>query len=338
MSSRVPFRYDTRVRLAAIASCVLLISASASTLADGKHAPRTFDPANLEDACVEPLAADEPVGSGEVAPVAASCKRHALAGFAAALAAVKAGSATHPLRISYVGDSLTADDHITDALRKRLQQQLGDGGPGFVWIVPPHPFNEHRALARGVAGEWTVGGVSTVVPGDRLLGLGGSAESADGDVRFAPSGAFSSIDVHYLLQPHGGTLEVLADGKAVTSIPTTNDKKQAAFQRIELVAGTKRVELRTAHGSVRMFGAAFESKTGAVVDNLGVVNATREGVRAQQHGRALEEPARAPRRGSRRRHARHERGRVAAPRRRHARAREGVRRAARDRARGEPER
>jgi lysophospholipase L1-like esterase len=233
-----------------------LLVATTSSLGDGRHG-RGFDAAKLEDACID-----------------VDCKLHALTSFEAAIAAVKAGTATHPVRIAYFGDSLTADDQITNALRKRLQDQLGDGGAGFVWIVPPHPFNEHRAMARLVGGQWSVGGVSTVVPGDHLLGLGGSAESSEGDVVFAPLGAFASIDLHYLVQPHGGTVEVLADRKPVTTIDTRGDRKQAAFQKVDIAAGTKRVELRTSHGNVRMFGAAFETRTGAVVDNLGVVNAT----------------------------------------------------------------
>ena len=45
----------------------------------------------------------------------------ALDAFRAAFNAQKAGKAEHPLRISYFGDSLTADDQITDALRTKLQ-------------------------------------------------------------------------------------------------------------------------------------------------------------------------------------------------------------------------
>ncbi len=213
-------------------------------------------PATLEDACID-----------------AACKHHALDAFAAALAATRAGSLDHPLRISYFGDSLTADDHITNALRTKLQTTLGDGGAGFVWAVVPHPYCQHRAVARATAGEWSVHGVSTAVPGDRLLGLGGSAETSGGTIRLVPTGAVDSVDVHYLAQPHGGTLEVVADAKAIGTLATANDRKQAKFDRLAIPAGTKRIELR-AHGRVRLFGATLEAKQGAVVDNLGIVNAT----------------------------------------------------------------
>src|SRR5205823_13230957 len=67
---------------------------------------------------------------------------------------LRAGGADRPLRISYFGDSLTADDHITNELRHKLQSDLGDGGPGFVFAVPPHPFCQHRAVTRIVGGGW----------------------------------------------------------------------------------------------------------------------------------------------------------------------------------------
>src|SRR3954466_1466055 len=79
----------------------------------------------------------------------------------AALAAQRAGTATHPLRISWFGDSVTADDHITNVVREKLQALLGDGGPGFVFAAPPHPYNGHFAVVRTVGGTWAIHGVST---------------------------------------------------------------------------------------------------------------------------------------------------------------------------------
>src|SRR5215468_3056614 len=141
-----------------------------------------------------------------------ACKHHALDAFRAAYAAQRDGKAEHPLRISYFGDSLTADDHITHALRQKLQADVGDGGPGFVFAAPPHPYCQHRAVVRVVGGSWESFGISTVVPADHLLGLGGSAEG-DGVIRFIPNAKdVRSVDVHYLAQPHGGAFEIVADG------------------------------------------------------------------------------------------------------------------------------
>jgi lysophospholipase L1-like esterase len=211
---------------------------------------------------------DDPCTDGD------ACKHHALDAFRDALAAQKAGTADHPLRISYFGDSLTADDHITHALRTQLQALVGDGGPGFVFAAPPHPYCQHRAVTRVVSEGWHIHGISTVVPPDRLLGLGGSAEcDGGGTIRLAPTGPVSTIDVHYLAQPHGGSFDIVADGKVVTTIATAMPEKHGLFAATPLPDGTKHLELR-ARGRVRLFGATLEAKSGAVVDNLGVVNAT----------------------------------------------------------------
>lgn len=194
--------------------------------------------------------------------------------FEAALAAQKAGRADHPLRISWFGDSVTADDHVTNVVREKLQALLGDGGPGFVFAAPPHPYCENLSVVRTLGGPWLVHGVSTTGVADHLLGLGGDAESdGEGTIRFVPHAGSRSIDVHYLAQPHGGTFEVVADNTVLSKIETSGDKKAAAFARVALPEGAKKIELR-ARGHVRLFGASLEAARGAVVDNLGVVNAT----------------------------------------------------------------
>jgi lysophospholipase L1-like esterase len=207
-----------------------------------------------------------------------ACTHHALDGFRAALAAQRAHTQTHPLRISWFGDSLTADDEITHELRQELQAELGDGGPGFVFAVAPHPMCQHRAVARIVGEGWTSYGVSTVVPPDHLLGLGGSAEG-DGVIRFVPTAkTVRSVDVHYLAQPHGGGFDIAADGSVIAHVATAADRKQAAFAAAEVPEGTKRIEVR-ARGRVRLFGVTLEAASGAVVDNLGIVNATAKQMR-----------------------------------------------------------
>lgn len=198
----------------------------------------------------------------------------ALDAFRAALVAQREGKASRPLRISYFGDSLTADDQITHALRKKLDALLGAGGPGFVWAVPPHPYCQHRAVARLSSGPWRVHGVSGTPATDKLLGLGGSAESdGGGSIRLVATSAVTNIDLHYLAQPRGGVLEVLADGKEIGTVQTTAESKQAAFAQLAIPDGARKFELR-ARGRVRLFGAALEAAKGVVVDNLGVVNAT----------------------------------------------------------------
>ena len=243
-------------------------------VAPGAHAdkPRTAKavaapapaPAMIEDPCID--------GSG------ATCRRHALDGFFAGLAATEDGRATHPIRISYFGDSVSADDKIEDRLRRLLGARFGDGGPGFVHVVPPHPYCTHRAVKR-VASGWKVHGVSTGFPADRLLGFGGgSAEATGGGVaRFSPvTPVVTRAEVYYLAQPGGGDLAVTVDGAPAMSIATRAQAKKAAFAEVPLEGTLGRLDLR-ASGRVRLFGVVLEARRGIVVDNLGVVNATAKG-------------------------------------------------------------
>ena len=215
-----------------------------------------------------------PVAPAAPPPPAQFDDAAALAPFTSALAAQRAGTVDRPLRVAYFGDSLTADDQITGELRRRLQDAVGDGGPGFVFALAPHPMCEHRAVRRSASGGWRVNGLSTTIPGDHLLGLGGSAETDDdGAVTLTPTGPVRAVDVHFLAQPHGGALDLVADGQVIDTIATADDHKRAAFERASVPAGTKRISLR-AHGKVRLFGAALEAASGAVVDNLGIVSGT----------------------------------------------------------------
>lgn len=226
-----------------------------------KREPAT--PAKFDDTCMD-----------------TACKRHALDHFTAALAKHRAGKANGPLRISFFGDSLTAADHVPDRLRDRFAKLLGsNGGPGFVYAAAPHPFNnQHRAVTLALGGGWTVHGVSTIAPMDRLLGLGGSSEGS-GTVRWLPKVPVTAVDVHYLAQPKGGTFSIVSGGAVLGEVDTTGVKKQAAFRRVTLPAKDKpgMIELR-AKGRVRLFGAALEAEKGVVVDNLGIVNSTLKGM------------------------------------------------------------
>ena len=224
------------------------------------------------------LATTAGAGPRKAVPAARFEGTEALAPFRKALEAQQAGKARRPLRISYIGDSLTADDQITHALRGKLVALVGDGGPGFVFAVEPHPYNQHRVLTRGVRGTWRTFGVSTTPASDRLLGLGGSAETdSGGTLRFTTKTAVRAVDVHYLAQPRGGSFEIVAGGKSVGTVSTTAASKLAAFAPFAIPDGATKLELR-AKGRVRLFGLSLEAERGAVVDNLGIVNAT-----AKQH-------------------------------------------------------
>jgi lysophospholipase L1-like esterase len=223
----------------------------------------------IEDTCVDGTAAD--------------CKRWAMEGFYRAVAAARAASPAQPLRVSYYGDSVTSTDAVPARVRSRMQTELGDGGPGWIWAVKPHRFVHHEGVSITNGGEWETWAAPIQPAPDGLHGVGGgTAETWDGTVSLASKTAFTDVEVFFLSLPSGGTIDVIVDKQVKATIDTRSDAKKAGFERVRLTAPSKKVKLQT-RGRVRLFGALLENATGAVVDNMGLVSAT---VKNLAHNRA----------------------------------------------------
>jgi lysophospholipase L1-like esterase len=229
---------------------------------DDKPAPPVTSRAKiqaLEDACL--------AGPPE------QCKRWAMDGFYRAVADAKAKKLGRAVRVSWYGDSVIATDAIPGRLRQLMQGELGDGGPGFVYVVPPHRFCGHESINRSSGGGWTAHAISTTQVADGLYGVGGSTAETDGGRATIKliSGTASAVELYYLAQPHGGGATITADGKELTTVDTKNADKQPGYATASVPGGAQKFELTTT-GRVRVFGIDLENSTGAVVDNLGVVS------------------------------------------------------------------
>jgi hypothetical protein len=204
-----------------------------------------------------------------------ACKRWAMDGFYRAIAESKAGRLGRAVRVSWYGDSVVATDAIPGRLRSRLQGELGDGGPGFVYAVPPHRFCNHEAITRSSNGSWLTYAISTLQIADGMYGPGGSTTISDGSasttIKLAGSAKATSLELYTLAQPHGGSAIVRADGKEVARIDTAGDAKQPGFASATIADGAAKFDIET-HGRVRLFGIDLENREGAVVDNLGIVS------------------------------------------------------------------
>ncbi len=168
---------------------------------------------------------------------------------------------------------MIATDAIPGRLRSKLQAAYGDGGPGFVFVVPPHRFCGHEAITRASGGTWSTHAISTQIEPDGWYGVGGSsAESDDGRSTIKlVSGKVTNLELYYLAQPKGGTATVTADGAQALAVDTRADAKAAGYAPAELKGGAAEIEIE-ANGRVRLFGVDLENGSGAVVDNLGIVS------------------------------------------------------------------
>ena len=213
----------------------------------------------LEDACVNGTAAD--------------CKRWAMDGFYQAVRDAREHKLGRALRVSWYGDSVVATDAIPGRFRTLLQTELGDGGPGFVYVVPPHRFCANEAVTRTSGGAWFAHAISTTQVPDRLYGVGGSTvETTDGKATIKlNAGTASQVELYYLAQPRGGAATITANGKLVAKVATRNAAKQAGYAMATIDGGATTFDIAAA-GRVRLFGIDLENASGAVVDNFGVVS------------------------------------------------------------------
>jgi lysophospholipase L1-like esterase len=217
----------------------------------------------LDDTCVEPAGA----GSG------ATCTKWAMDDFYRAVAQSRAGKLGHPVRVSWYGDSVIATDAIPGRLRQRMQAELGDGGPGFVYVVAPHRFCAHTGITRSSSGGFVSHAISTQPINDGLYGPGGATALVD-DGRATiklVSGKATAIELYYLAQPKGGTVALSGDGVELATADTSADPRRPGWLQATAKDGIGKLDI-VAKGRVRLFGVALENARGAVVDNLGIVS------------------------------------------------------------------
>ncbi|MGE3547078.1 MAG: GDSL-type esterase/lipase family protein, partial [Kofleriaceae bacterium] len=153
------------------------------------------------------------------------------------------------------------------------QAELGDGGPGFVYVSTPYRFCDHESVTRTNDGDWATYAISTVPIADHLYGPGGSTAETHGGTAALKlvSGKVTEVALYYLGQPRGGTAIVSADGDEILRTDTRTDPKQAARAVATVAAGGSRFKLET-RGRVRLFGVHLENSSGIAVDNLGIVS------------------------------------------------------------------
>lgn len=200
------------------------------------------------------------------------CTKWAMDGFYKALAESRKGTLGRALRVSWYGDSVVATDALPGRLRTRLQAELGDGGPGFVYMVPPHRFCAHERITRSGGESFSTFAVSMQHAADGFYGpAGASVETVSGDVTIKlVSGKVTNAELYYLAQPNGGTASIVADGNEIVSGSTAADAKAPGWLA-GTTAGASKFEIR-GRGKLRLFGLSLENTKGAVVDNLGIVS------------------------------------------------------------------
>jgi len=291
-SAQSPLERGLSVGLAAVAALIAVTCASRSRLEHGPIAPLVLGAAG--GSSVDPgsgggsgLGSAAGAGSASrfepVAPgaLAAHAGARGLGRFYAGLAGLEARTRTSSVRIVWLGDSHTAADYLTGALRTRLQKRFGVGGPGFVRVgLKPY---RHSQVRWSCDGPWKI---EPVPPArrtsfdDGVFGLGGmralpEGGAAQASFELTPASVLGRArwQLWFSLKPGasfrvtlGGIAQVIANPSAVAELPG------AGFSNLALEsAANEKFELLTLGGSPRFFGLIVEgSEPGVVLDAVGI--------------------------------------------------------------------
>ncbi len=184
---------------------------------------------------------------------------------------VKEDGAT--VRILHYGDSPTAADLITADVRELMQQTFGDAGHGFYLIARPWAWYDHRGVDSDSDG-WLIDAATQSHELDGVYGLGGvSFRGSEGaSTRFALSGGdHRLVEIAFFREPGAGTFFLTADDQLLGTVDTAGEKPEAAFATFHLPPGARRLEIKVASGSVRLFGIYLEKRgPGIVYSSLGL--------------------------------------------------------------------
>ncbi len=182
--------------------------------------------------------------------------------------------------ILQIGDSHTASDQFTGRLRTLFSDRFGLAGRGFLPPGAPHAWYRPGLVTVSQTAGWKTL-TSNKSPADgALFGLSGvvaRASDASDVIVIEPhaKAAPRSIEISLMKQPGGGTLEVLANGLPLATLPTRADVASIETISLGLEPGTTRIELRPfGDGPVELADHALRQPgPGIVLSNVGFIGA-----------------------------------------------------------------
>jgi hypothetical protein len=176
-----------------------------------------------------------------------------------------------PVRVIQFGDSHTAADVFTGALRSLFQSKFGDGGAGFQFAGYPFAGYRIHGTKRAQSTGWLVLGTHLRDIGDGLVGLGGVSLSTERAGSWVTVDADANLlEVQYLLQPGGGHVEIY-DGDVRMATVSTAGPEAAGHFELAVPGGAHHFEVRTVdEAPVRLLGLVTENASGATYEAAGI--------------------------------------------------------------------
>ena len=178
-----------------------------------------------------------------------------------------------PVHIVQIGDSHTAGDAITGALRDALQARLGNGGRGLMPAGRPHSGVRLRGVSVTMSGAWGTrglfgSGASEPWPPRGITGYTITSRTPGAALSLAADTAFTAFGVCVAAGPSGPRLS-LTLGEDTQEIDFTAETESPQCRRFPIAAASSaRLELLA--GEAIVTGWWLERPQGVIVSNLGV--------------------------------------------------------------------
>lgn len=210
------------------------------------------------------------------------CGAEALNPLFEALAATEAGRRDHTVHILQIGDSHTAGDRITGALRARLQARFGAGGRG---VLPPGvPYQGYAPMQVQVTVENWPMRTEVLSAGTLPIGVGLTGSEADVQngavmrITAEPSAAFDQVQVCGEAWLASGELTLA--GRSATQTMRFDGPVDEVWRPVCHTAvfdGLQtQLEVRP-RGRLKLYDVRLTRRgAGVEVSNLGVVGATTQ--------------------------------------------------------------
>jgi lysophospholipase L1-like esterase len=180
------------------------------------------------------------------------------------------------VRVIQFGDSHTAGDSFTGALRTLFQQKFGDGGAGFQFAGYPFAGYHIHGTKRAQSTGWLALGTHLKDIGDGMVGMGGVSLSTDAAGNWVSLDAdATSLQVQYLIQPNGGSIEIRDNDTLIATVSTaSSDTLQpdaAGHFDAPVLPGPHHFEVLTIdQAPVRLLGLSTENSEGVTYEAAGI--------------------------------------------------------------------
>jgi len=208
------------------------------------------------------------------APCLASlCGGDLLAGVPLSLSALPAD---RPVHIVQIGDSHTAGDAITGALRDALQARLGNGGRGLMPAGRPHAGVRTRGVTASMAGRWQSrglfgSGAAEAWPPRGITGYTLTSQSVGASLALTAEAGqeFSAFGVCVAAGPQGPQLAITV-GDATQTVDFTTETETPVCRRFPAAAQASTARLELLGGEAIITGWWLERPRGLILSSLGV--------------------------------------------------------------------